>query len=286
MPSTTTSLPSCRLDCVQRGRLMRSTRKLGEVLGTTPQLVEIRPELPITLLPIGNRSSSCSRSPLPLSPASVKVTKLARRYGSIFTHSEASSTSTSLSSAGSSVTSLGLSSSASSSSVDFYSVPKTSIPHRSADSRRPPPLVLHLNPVPLSPTDPRIEIFPPTPPSNSAVTSSATSPVDSSLMKKQMAEAKRRKMTKVIRTLGENVPQELVFPAPKTSSRSRFPSSRKNDPQIRHSRSFSTSAAYKPETWTAGASVCPQDKPGSWVGEWNRSDIREVQQHLRVLRFR
>lgn len=50
-------LTSNTLESYQRARLVRSTRKLGAVLGTTPRLVEPEP-IPIKLLPIGRSSTS------------------------------------------------------------------------------------------------------------------------------------------------------------------------------------------------------------------------------------
>ncbi|KAG2342611.1 hypothetical protein BDR05DRAFT_1000623 [Suillus weaverae] len=51
-PPPTTNI----LDSQQRMRLIRSARKLGAVMGTTPYLLEA--DVPITLLPIGGNKKS------------------------------------------------------------------------------------------------------------------------------------------------------------------------------------------------------------------------------------
>ncbi|CAL1710576.1 unnamed protein product [Somion occarium] len=128
------------LDAQQRARLVRSTRKLGAMLGATPQLIEVdaRPK-PI---PVSFRSAGQSR---PLTPK----TKTHRRHGSIFEVFPETCPYSSSSSTNSSALSLTLPEPRS--SVDVLPTPKSfsTNPRRSADAPR--PLVLRLNaPTPTS----------------------------------------------------------------------------------------------------------------------------------------
>ncbi|PCH41893.1 hypothetical protein WOLCODRAFT_151928, partial [Wolfiporia cocos MD-104 SS10] len=89
------------------------------------------------------------------------------------------------------------------------------------------------------------------------------------------------------RTLGADVPAELVFPAhaasasaspdddasPKRRSRSLDAS-----PPQPQREAEAAAEAHDAHTWVTGN--------GLWTGEWNRRDIKEVQQQLRTLRLR
>lgn len=86
-------------------------------------------------------------------------------------------------------------------------------------------------------------------------------------------------MAKLTRTLGENVPAELVF------SEKPLAGSYKGDCAVRKQRSMSVDGAVKRDAfartsqiWMTGTKV--------WQGAWNRKDIREVQKQLRSLRAR
>ncbi|KAI0050007.1 hypothetical protein FA95DRAFT_1556126, partial [Auriscalpium vulgare] len=200
------------LDPVQRTRLIRSARKLGSVLGATPFVLESHGALvPVTILPASATRSrfphSHSRS-LP-SPASPSDPAQRRRQGSVFDlsvdipspestpRSSTSSRSSPASTPRTSVESLPMPS-----SMSFKS-------RRAADA--PTPLILRLNAVPLSPTDPRAQSLPVTP-------TTATLPVPNTPTTPTQADTRRRKMARVMRTLGENVPPELVFHQASTPS--------------------------------------------------------------------
>ncbi|OBZ77200.1 hypothetical protein A0H81_01627 [Grifola frondosa] len=207
MPPPTSNL----LDSRQRTRLIRSTRKLGEMLGTTPQLVETDHDMipiPITL---------------PLARPQRPKHHPSRRQGSIFTLP---------SSANSSATSLAFSTS-SAASTSSESLPRPKAPSKRTRTKAlPSPLVLRLN------------------------------------------ATRRRRIAKLKRTLGENVPIELVLPIrpPPTS-----PVMPQRPAPFAHARRRSMSVdientARSSRVWVTG------------TGEWNRKDIREVQQRLRGLK--
>jgi hypothetical protein len=205
---------SNHLDLSQKSRLMKSTRKLGQVLGTTPFLLETPAELPVTLLPIAPRTSSPTPSTSSTSSAeSIRSIKRFRRQGSIFQRSPI------VHSASSSASSLSLPGNMSSSSVDLLSAHSMPLSRRSKDTHRPPPLVLHLNPVMVSPDDHRIgeaqlSTFPtPLALDVDDFPLSPTTPKSNAFFhQKKEADAKRRKLNKINRTFGESVPTELIFP--------------------------------------------------------------------------
>ncbi|KAI0801566.1 hypothetical protein C8Q74DRAFT_1215115 [Fomes fomentarius] len=216
------------LDSHQRTRLIRSTRKLGDVLGTTPQLVET--DSPLSP-PTRSSSTDCP-------PRDRK-----RRQGSIFEYSPAAWPFTydyASSSASSSASSLAIprgsmDSSESDSGMSSHSLPSLPTPKsfarhvrdksRSKGKRTPlpTPLVLRLNAVPLPPSDPRLHpTSPKTPiPSKAATLApptatnlnlplTPTTPLTPSTP--TAAETRRKRLAKLKRTLGENVPLELISP--------------------------------------------------------------------------
>ncbi|KAF5376990.1 hypothetical protein D9615_007349 [Tricholomella constricta] len=171
------------LDPHQRMRLVRSNRKLEAVLGTAPYYLE---------------------------PESPSTSKAHRREGRFFGHSPTSSLS-----ASSSTSSL-------LSEESFVVVPKTlkaSPPsmkpvtkskHGSELSR---PLLLRLRTVPV-PTSGNCAAL--LPPPLQSVTVSPTSPtfsIDLENLQATNLEHRRKKMAKLMRTLGETIPPELVFPS-------------------------------------------------------------------------
>ncbi|KAI0643954.1 hypothetical protein C8Q79DRAFT_927830 [Trametes meyenii] len=318
------------LDARQRTRLIRSTRKLGAVLGTTPQLLEQDSPVPVPIvLPIG--PSGLRRSPIRQTSAYRK-----RRQGSVFelpppglydSDCSAASSASSLS--------LGRSSFESTTSVDSASSlpPAKSFTRHVREKSRsrgkhaplPTPLVLRLNAVPLPPSDPRVQ--PATPDSSATLTFTSPAPSSSSSAGFHMiptsptspvtptvTEARRKRLAKLKRTLGENVPPELVLPfrsAPSHShSRARQPSSSPTTPPPPPQTysppplpQKSTQTLPRPAPRRRSVSVdwqqtvsAPEDARrssrvwvtgnGTWTGEWNRRDIREVQQQLRNLRAR
>ncbi|RPD53693.1 hypothetical protein L226DRAFT_455542 [Lentinus tigrinus ALCF2SS1-7] len=383
------------LDTRQRTRLIRSTRKLGAVLGTTPQLVEsecpISPEKTPTFSPRRDRK---------------------RRQGSIFEFPPSAGPfryNYDSPSASSSASSLALprtsidsdASDASTHSLPALPMPKSFARHVREKSRGkgkhtalPTPLVLRLNAVPLPPSDPRIQ---PTTPDTAATLKTATLTASTSTPTPSypylpltpttphtpgtpttptVTETRRKRLAKLKRTLGENVPPELIMPfrsartpssqrpspvdpppAPQTLSppalsalhpalhpyshhqehaRSRPPpvKAQRTVPFVRpakeqQQRRRSVSVDFKhgvmspalfapapaPKEGALGHSRSPSafrmtsprraarererereqsveervwvtNNNGTWTGEWNRKDIREVQQQLRNLKLR
>ena len=215
------------LDSRQRTRLIRSTRKLGAVLGTTPQLVECdRPLSPPT---------TSAPQPPPCRPKHDRK----RRQGSIFDFAPSAPPFTydyASSSASSSASSLALSRSSldsdesamSTHSLPTLPTPKSFARHVREKSRSkgkraplPTPLVLRLNAVPLPPSDPRVQPITPdtaatlktatlAPPSASALPLTPTTPHTPSTP--TATETRRKRLAKLKRTLGENVPAELIAP--------------------------------------------------------------------------
>ncbi|KAH9912259.1 uncharacterized protein BXZ73DRAFT_93229 [Epithele typhae] len=306
------------LDGRQRARLIRSTRKLGAVLGATPLLLEGN------VRPFGYTAAK----PLPSPPKRDRK----RRQGSVFGFAPPTEPSSSTSLA------LPRTSTDSQSSVD--SMPSLPTPQSFARHVRekskykgksaplPAPLVLRLNarhpprPRPLHPLRPPQDPHHPRHPT--------------------ATETRRKRLAKLKRTLGENVPPELIMPrnrhahsvaSPTEPSRpkraapppqradSYVPSHPSADavaktarrrslsvdhykhgvgspvpvarpapasPAHAHGRSPSTPPAMAmadrgpgsagAHGWTTGAK--------SWMGEWNRKDIRDVQNQLRNLRLR
>ena len=210
------------LDTRQRTRLIRSTRKLGAVLGTTPQLVEsespVSPEKTPTFSPRRDRK---------------------RRQGSIFDFPPSAGPFTynyDTPSASSSASSLALprtstdshDSEASTHSLPALPMPKSFARHVREKSRSkgkhtalPTPLVLRLNAVPLPPSDPRVQ--PPTPDTAATLKTAAltahapsytplTPTTPGTPATPTATETRRKRLAKLKRTLGENVPAELVLP--------------------------------------------------------------------------
>ncbi|KIJ21362.1 hypothetical protein PAXINDRAFT_164886 [Paxillus involutus ATCC 200175] len=274
LPPTTNTL-----DSHQRARLMRSTRKLGAVLGTTPYLLDN--DIPVTLLPIGKTKKSTSLA--------------LKRQGSIFTHH--SSQSLSVASFSSTSTS---SLNSSSASASLVSLPQSTVPsvqsteslsitppglssvrnHHSAE--KPRPLYLRLNTVSISPTDNRFAPSLPPTPSRASVSCFPPSPSTPGFSSKpEIAEIRRRRMAKLARYLGENIPAELVLasePAPTTSAVS------PDQAVTRRTRSMSIGYNDTDAPFAHASKPSVSQVRQNWVGEWNRSDIREVQKELRILK--
>ncbi|KAG1810573.1 uncharacterized protein BJ212DRAFT_1377555 [Suillus subaureus] len=132
-----------------------------------------------------------------------------------------------------------------------------------------------MNAVPVSPTDHYSTSLPPTPSSASAT--SAYFPPTPRTPSFDAAELRRKRMAKLARHLGENVPSELVTAhGPPAQLRSEGVPNRKR-------RSMSVDLTSPP--------IAPRPKVSSetrtnsdWVGEWNRPDIRDVQRELRNLK--
>jgi hypothetical protein len=287
LPPPTTN----NLDAAQRARVMRTSRKLGAVLGTTPILLEScggTVLVPTALHPVIKRDTHTHTS---------SHTK--RHRG----HREGTSSSISEISPLMALSRTSVSSEESllympNSSTEELPTPKVMLPATRTRSQRdaPPPLVLRLNSAPLSPTDPRVQ-SPSVPLSPLSNTDVPATPIELS-----RAEARRRKMARVVRLLGENVPPELVFrpsdmecpeippgPSPnphdarsgshptRTSAKLMRPRSRSVGPGPQWQRLLELPAP----VFSSGARA-PADQ--QWVGVWNRRNIAQVQRELRTLR--
>jgi len=241
---------------------MRSTRKLGQVLGTTPHLLE--PSLPITLLPVGNKKSGHA--------------KISKRERSVFTHSASSSTS-SLESCSSTSSHKPLAPSGV--LPEPHSGFSDSKPNRSANAPR--PLYIRLNVVPISPSDSRFVTSLPLTPTTArplATSTSSSLPPTPCTPTFEQSDVRRKRMAKLTRHLGESIPPQLVS----SSSRKRrsmsvsSPGTLGVDSQLAFSQ-------HKP-----AVSYCPTpspiDRQVSWIGEWNRDDMKDVQKQLRALKGR
>ncbi|TFK51807.1 hypothetical protein OE88DRAFT_1629067, partial [Heliocybe sulcata] len=110
-------------------------------------------------------------------------------------------------------------------------------------------------------TPPSVSQQPAELPSAPMTPSSARPPSPSAL------QSRRKKMAKLAKQFGENVPAELVFP-----------SERDQRAQRRRSRSFDS------PSYSVTVDVSVAFSSESWVGEWNR-DIKDVQKGLRALRL-
>ncbi|KAJ7450229.1 hypothetical protein FB451DRAFT_1372236 [Mycena latifolia] len=155
--STAVPLTTYHLQHEDRTRLLRSTRKIGEVVGETPYLVDV---------------SSFPPSPTPASSQKLKSKRAKARH-----------------------------------TPDLLAPPSLS----AAPNARP---VLYIR-VPDSPSPERAPITP---------APSPTLTVALNLRNAGIKEdaARRRKMAKLFRTLGPNVPKDLVFPPPTANELSRL----------------------------------------------------------------
>lgn len=296
MASTTTSTnarpppPTINnLDAAQRARVMRSSRKLGAVLGTTPFLLEsCGSTMPVTL----HRASTQRDDSHPRTLLShTKHHHHHHRQYSIFEEGRASSESLPpllpSHTSSSSKESL-LSTSESSTEGEDSSVPLMLAVRSLHSGVNPRPLIL-LNSVPQSSSDTHVPSatlspldVPPTP----------TTPIQLS-----HTEVRRRKMARVVRTLGENVPPELVFRRMDSEDWSEKTSESRSAPRKptnskanrRRSASVGSSTQWQrllelPAPVFSSGSKAPEDQ--RWVGEWNRRNIGQVQRELRSLRRR
>lgn len=324
-PTTTTTTSSNTLDSRQRIRLVRSARKLGAILGTTPQVAGVREKIPVSLLPIG-----ASRPNTP--PQEVW-------------HPYKAPSTASSSSASSSMASLQIEPCCTRSAATLpedsskFFTPRPKIKARKT-KQVPAPLVLRYNAVPVPPSDPRaramtmVTALPDTPSTADTLSSFAglaggTTTVPLTPVTPTQSETRRKRMAKLTRTLGENIPPELVLGFGLRSKSKSAPSvltQAQAQPQAqvdddaatmaRRRRSMSvdlgaiamqnqaattttTTAAVNQKADDArsakgakGSPVSPSSKmwatgsPGSWMGEWNRRDIRDVQKQLRALKAR
>ncbi|KAF7360848.1 hypothetical protein MSAN_01114200 [Mycena sanguinolenta] len=216
MPPTTHALPHAH-----RLRLMRSTRKLGELLGETPLLVET----------------------LPTATSSVS------------THSRSASTFTS-----------------------------EAASHGDSSHLARPMLLLHL-PATSSSTAERTSVQSPLSPTFSLTLNSPVTPTF-------VVDTRRRKMAKLTRTLGENVPPELVFPTFK--SRRRASTLSIPESMLERSSSDTHDSSSTHASTSSHEPLLPPSRPHrntyrkeqGWSGEWvgNVADMDDVVRRLRGLK--
>ncbi|KAH8996769.1 hypothetical protein EDB92DRAFT_1793677 [Lactarius akahatsu] len=264
-----------KLDSVQRTRVMRSSRKLGAVLGATPFLIESNGcSITATL-----HTASSQHENDHVRASSPMQIKRHRRQCSIVEeppiHSELSPFS---------MLSLDLGSSKESlltmveSSIEDVPV-LLAKSQRSADAPR--PLLLYLNSAPLSPPDSDVplEPIPLTPLSaKTEVPQTPTTPIEPS-----HTEARRRKMARVVRKLGENVPAELLVGSRSISHSRSTKSHRRRSSSLGSNSQWQRLLELPAPVFSSGARA-PEDQ--RWVGTWNRRNIAQVQRELRALRRR
>lgn len=255
------------LDSQQRMRLMCSARKLEALMGTTPYFLEA--DIPLTLLPIGGNKKS-------------PMSKALKRQGSIFNYhhihslsvsSFSSASTTSSHSPSASLVSLPLSMQ----STESLSVtpPGLPVPGRKS-ANKPRPLYLHMNTAVVSSIDQRYASLP-TPSSIRAT--SLCFPPSPRTPSFDAVEVRRKRIAKLARHLGENVPPELVLaqaPPSQLHSRGGVPN--------RKRRSMSVNCASSQDKVLVPRTQFPSPANSDWVGEWNRPDISDVQRELRALK--
>ncbi|KAJ6454376.1 hypothetical protein C8R45DRAFT_1037945 [Mycena sanguinolenta] len=215
-PPTTHALPHAH-----RLRLMRSTRKVGELLGETPLLVETSPT------------------------------------SSVSTHSR---------------------------SASMFTSEATS--HGDSSHLARPMLLLHL-PAASSSTTERTSLQSPLSPTFSLTLNSPVTPT-------LPVDTRRRKMAKLMRTLGENVPPELVFPTSTPKSRRRastlsVPGSileRSSSDTHDSSSTHASASSDEPLLPTSRRQRTMYRKEQGWSGEWagNVADMDDVVRRLRGLK--
>ncbi|KAJ7164334.1 hypothetical protein C8R46DRAFT_311169 [Mycena filopes] len=201
MPPTTHALPQA-----QRAHLIRSARKLGDLLGETPLLVE-------SSTTAAQRSHSRSAS---------SMSTTSRRSARIYMASPRTS-------------SLGL-------ATHAAAAPAPQAP--TAPSR--PMLFLNLPPAAATPTHAPAPTAAPLPsplsPTFGLTLNSPTTPTPTPTPAPH-DPSRRRKMAKLMRTLGENVPPELVFPTAAARRRASMPAVSMRDGRLPHARAHSPAAS-------------------------------------------
>ena len=103
------------------------------------------------------------------------------------------------------------------------------------------------------------------------------------------AEIKRKRMAKLARTFGENVPPEMVFPTKQPSTTTQAVRELEEEQPRRvlgTTVDVNVSVSIQPPPRRSSRAWATGSRRGTWTGEWNRQDIREVQQKLRALKVR
>lgn len=303
--STTSAHPppptSNKLDATQRARAMRSSRKLGAVLGTTPFLLEsCGSTVPVKLHHASKRDPDSH--PRTVLPHLKKHHRHHHRGYSVFDEAARVSSeslpallpSRSYSSSKESLLSTSDSTEESSFAPLMLAVRSTEPGSSSSNSR--PFILLNSTTTHPSSSDHRLAaaVLPPRS-ASFEVPSTPTTPIEMSRM-----EVRRRKMARVVRTLGENVPPELVFhqsnsdspkksPVPESRTSQRKLTNPKTKGTRRRSASVGSGTQWQrllelPAPVFSSSSRAPEDQ--RWVGVWNRRNIAQVQRELRTLRGR
>ncbi|KAG6818728.1 hypothetical protein H0H93_002455 [Arthromyces matolae] len=225
------------LDRRERMRLVRSNRKLEAVLGVAPCYVEPTSELDMAL------------------PKS----KSHRRAGRVFDSPTSSFSSTS-------------------SSLDDYITAEKTVLSDSKESKRSlelsRPTILRLRSTPVPSTDNRKCLLSPRMPSIAPVSPrlpsiapvSPLSPrftIDLENLQANSLETRRRKMAKLTRTLGENIPPELVFPTINTVSEKSKSNERMPIPTPLTHRLSSHNASPEPKPAVSQPEVLPSASEAS-----------------------
>ncbi|KAH8077752.1 major facilitator superfamily domain-containing protein [Cristinia sonorae] len=304
--SPTPPLPSVAIEPRQRIRLMRSTRKLSAVLGTTPQVTEPPPVPPIPIT-LTHSQGPKPQGKLVRRPATADSEKSYKSFGSTVSEPHTSSIVYPFSSVNSSLSSLDAASSAASAENAAMRKRRPTLKGASIKTTGkrsmeiPPPLVLHLT----APT-PRHHSLPHTPSTASSLTPSAAvtpsaSPAVTPVTPEppSPSQGRRKRMAKLTRTLGEKIPPQLVFATMRKPSipslRPKTPSAATMPPIPPPKDTFSQKAGRRrsmsvdmPNTTNPGFSTARRSSRVwiTWQGEWNRKDIQDVQSQLRNLKAR
>ncbi|CAL1710540.1 unnamed protein product [Somion occarium] len=290
-PPPTTNL----IEGKHRLRLMRSTRKLGAVLGTVAHVSESDPKSLPVLLPIGVQHNA--RPSTSSSTSSVDSVKSSRRQGSIFSVPTLMPESV--------YTSPSPMSSTSSLSLDNDTKSETHCTSRDSKHKLkrpaalPRPLVLRLNAVPQ-----RLQVpsTPQTLPSTPSISATLIPPspygpdTPTTPISPTPSETRRKRMAKLTRTLGETIPPQLVTFARKKVSTPTLkinfspdvtPAVVANKAGRRRSMSvdFDAGRSENMSPYPRSSRVWVTENK-SWRGEWNRKDIKDVQKQLRSLKAR
>ncbi|KZV76809.1 hypothetical protein PENSPDRAFT_569156 [Peniophora sp. CONT] len=259
----------------QRSRVIRSARKLEQVLGTNAFLVESSTSRPLQVLPTPLTLRHKHSQSLNAMDSSSASTTYEDASSVMFTHSNNSSVST-----------LPTDDSRPASPVKIAPVAPTFAPSPRTPKRKrgldAPSLFIEVQPVTIPADDARLALplTPVTAPVNVATPTTPRTPTTPTVF--ELAEQRARKLTKISRTLGENVPPELVFNTFNHKKSRRASLSSAIDPLPTPNYSHTVSAPPMPVFASGPAQVAGE----TWVGSWNRPDIRTVQTELRALRRR
>lgn len=142
-----------------------------------------------------------------------------------------------------------------------------------------------------APKRPVLELAPE--PSHASVADSPVSPLSPAFPNALSPDARIRKMAKLTRTLGENVPPELVFPQSHCSARQARRRSMSLAAVDRPRTNTAADVPQSPPPFSAGASFTSEQetqtwrrKEREWSGEWNVQDYERVVRGLRGLKAR